>query len=42
MTRKIESFGQKYAHFGGFKESFLTILGVMKVVFWAFWYFLKL
>ena len=36
MTPKIEIFGQKYAHFGGFKGSFLTILRVEKVGFWTF------
>ena len=36
MTPKIEIFGQNLAHFGGFDGSFLTILGVKKVVFWTF------
>ena len=36
MTPNIEIFGQKYAHFGGFEGSFLTILWVEKVVFWTF------
>ena len=36
MTPKIEIFGQNFAHFGGFEGSFLTILGVKKVVFWTF------
>ena len=36
MTPKIEIFGQKFAHFGRFEGSFLTILGVEKVVFWTF------
>ena len=36
MTPTIEIFGQKLAHFGGFDGSFLTILGVKKVVFWTF------
>ena len=36
MTPKIEIFGQNWAHFGGFEGSFLTILGVKKVVFWTF------
>ena len=30
MTPKIEILDQKYAHFGGFEGSFLTILGVQK------------
>ena len=36
MTPKIEIFGQKYAHFGGFEGSFWTILRVKKVVFLKF------
>ena len=36
MTPGIEIFGQKYAHFGCFEGSFLTILGVKKVVFLIF------
>ena len=36
MTPKIEIFDQKFAHFGNFEGSFLTILGVKKVVFWTF------
>ena len=36
MTPKIEIFGQNWAHFGGFEGSFLTILGVKKVVFLTF------
>ena len=36
MTPKIEIFGQNFAHFGRFEGSFLTILGVEKVVFWTF------
>ena len=36
MTPKIEIFDQKFAHFGRFEGSFLTILGVEKVVFWTF------
>ena len=41
MTTKIEIFGQKFAHFRGFEGSFLTILGVKKVVFWTFSKFFK-
>ena len=33
MTPKIEILGQKFAHFGRFEGSFLTILGVKKVDF---------
>ena len=29
-------FDHKFAHFGGFEGSFLTILWVKKVVFWTF------
>ena len=36
MTRKIKIFGQKFAHFDGFGGSFLTNLGVKKVVFGTF------
>ena len=36
MTPKIEIFGQKFAHFDGFEGSFLTILGVEKVIFGTF------
>ena len=36
MTPKIKILGQTFAHFGGFDASFLTILGVEKVVFWTF------
>ena len=36
MTSKIEILGLKFAHFGRFEGSFLTILGVKKVVFWTF------
>ena len=36
MTPKIKILGQKFAHFGGFEGSFLTILGVKKVDFWTF------
>ena len=36
MTPKIEIFGQNLAHFDRFEGSFLTILGVEKVVFWTF------
>ena len=36
MTPKIEIFIQKFAHFGRFDGSFLTIFGVKKVVFWTF------
>ena len=36
MTPKIEIFDQKFAHFGRFEGSFLTILGVEKAVFWTF------
>ena len=36
MTPKIEIFGQKFAYFGRSEGSFLTILGVKKVVFWTF------
>ena len=32
MTPKIEILGQKFAHFGRFEGSFLTILGVIEVV----------
>ena len=30
MTPKIKIIGQKFAHFGGFEGSFLTILGSKK------------
>ena len=36
MTPKIDIFCQKFAHFGGFEGSFLTILEVKKVDFWTF------
>ena len=36
MTPKIEIFDEKLAHFGSFEGSFLTILGVEKVIFWTF------
>ena len=36
MTSKIEILCQNFAHFGGIEGSFLTILGVKKVVFWTF------
>ena len=36
MTPKIEIFDQKYAHFGSVEGSFLTILGVKKVILWTF------
>ena len=36
MTSKIEIFDQKFAHFGGFEGSFLTILEVEKVIFSTF------
>ena len=36
MTPNIEIFGQNFAHFGSFEGSFLTILGVEKVVFSTF------
>ena len=36
MTPKIEILGQKFAHFGRFEGSFLTILGVKKVDFSTF------
>ena len=36
MTPKFEILGQTFAHFNGFEGSFLTILGVKKVVFWTF------
>ena len=36
MILKIEILGQKFAHFGRFGGSFLTILGVKKVDFWTF------
>ena len=36
MTLKTEILGQNFAHFGRFEGSFLTILGVKKVVFWTF------
>ena len=36
MTSKIEIFGQKFAHFGRFEGSFLTILGVKKLDFSTF------
>ena len=36
MTPKIEIFVQNFAHFDRFEGSFLTILGVEKVIFWTF------
>ena len=36
MTQKIEIFDKKFAHFGRFEGSFLTILGVEKVLIWTF------
>ena len=36
MTLEIEIFDQKYAQFGDFDGSFLTILKIQKVVFWKF------
>ena len=36
MTPTIEIIIKHLAHFGGFDGSFLTILGVKKVVFWPF------
>ena len=36
MTPKIEMFDQQFAHFGRFEASFLTIVGVEKVVLWTF------
>ena len=36
MTPKTEIFDQNFAHFGRFEGSFLTILGVEKVVLWTF------
>ena len=36
MTPIIEILGQKFAHFGEFEGSFLTILRVEKVVFGHF------
>ena len=36
MTPEIEILGQNFAHFDRFEGSFLTILGVKKVVFWTF------
>ena len=36
MTPKIKILGQKFAHFGRFEGSFLTILGVKKVDFSTF------
>ena len=36
MIPKSEILGQKFAHFGRFEASFLTIFGVKKVVFWTF------
>ena len=36
MTPKIEIFDEKLAYFGSFEGSFLTILGVEKVIFWTF------
>ena len=32
----MEIFGQNFAHFGRFEGSFLSILGVEKVIFWSF------
>ena len=36
MTPKIEIFSQNLATFDVFDGTFLTILGVKKVVFWTF------
>ena len=36
MTPIIEIFGQNFAHFDRFEGSFLTILGLEKVIFWTF------
>ena len=36
MTLEIGIFDQKYAQFGDFDVSYLTILKVQKVVFWKF------
>ena len=36
MASKIEILGQKFAHIWYFRRSFLTILGVKKVVFLTF------
>ena len=36
MTPKIKIFSQKFAHFGRFEGSLLTILGVKKVDFSTF------
>ena len=36
MTPEIKNFGKAFAHFGGFEESFLTILRVKKVVYFFF------
>ena len=36
MTQKIEIFRENFAHFDRFEGSFLTILGVEKVIFWTF------
>ena len=36
MIQKIEIFDEKLAYFGSFEGSFLTILGVEKVIFWTF------
>ena len=36
MTPEIEILGQNFAHFDRFEGSFLTILGIEKVVFWTF------
>ena len=39
MTPKNEILGQKFAQFDHFEGSFLTILGVEKVIFKAFSFF---
>ena len=36
MTPKIEIFDENLAYFGSFEGSFLTILGLEKVIFWTF------
>ena len=36
MTLKIEIFDEILSYFGSFEGSFLTNLGVEKVIFWTF------
>ena len=36
MAQKIETFDEKYAHFGSFDGPFLTTLEVQKDIFWTF------